>query len=88
MIVFRLSSAYKALVIIFSILLAFVGLLLIYASIWRQKDIKISIVYLQQASKCFWEFPALAGLSFIFLLCLIGLVALIGFQVLAYWSYS
>lgn len=50
---FRLGSAYKALVVIFSILLAFVGVLLIYASIWRQRDIKISIVYLQQASKCF-----------------------------------
>jgi hypothetical protein len=65
-----------------------VGVLLLYASIWRQKDIKISIIYLQQASKCFWEFPSLAGLSFLFVLLLIGLTALVGFQTLAYWSNS
>jgi hypothetical protein len=76
------------LVIIFALLLAFVGVLLLYASIWRQKDIKISILYLQQASKCFLEFPALAGLSFLFVLLLIGLTALVGFQTLAYWSHS
>ena len=74
--------------VIFALLLAFVGFLLLYASIWRQKDIKITILYLLQASKCFWEFPALAGLSFLFIILLIGLTALIGFQTLAYWSHS
>lgn len=74
--------------VIFGLIVAFIGALLLYASIWRQKDIKISIIYLQQASKCFWEFPALGGLSLVFVLLLIGLTALIGFQTLAYWSHS
>ena len=83
-----MASAYRALVVVFALLFAFVGVLLLYASIWRQKDIKISILYLLQASKCLWEFPALAGLSFLFVILLLGLIALIGFQVLAYWSHS
>lgn len=45
-------------------------------------------MYLQQASNCFWEFPAIAGLSFLFVILLLGLTALIGFQILAYWSHS
>lgn len=74
--------------VILALLFAFIGVLLLYASIWQQKDIKISILYLLQASKCLWEFPALTGLSFLFIFFLIGLTALIGFQTLAYWSHS
>jgi hypothetical protein len=79
---------YKSFVILFSIILFFVGVLLLYSAIWRQKDIRISIGYLQQASGCFWEFPALAGVSFIFVVFLIGLTVLCGFQTLAFWSHS
>ena len=41
-----------------------------------------------QASKCLWEFPALIGLSFLFIILLIDLTALIGFQTLTYRSHS
>ena len=74
--------------ILFSLILGFVGVLLLYASIWRQKDIKLSIDFLQEASQCFWEFPLLSLLSFVFVLLLLGLTVLCGFQVLAYWSSS
>jgi Plasma-membrane choline transporter len=62
--------------------------LLLYSSIWRQKDIKLTIDFLQEGSQCFWEFPSLGLISFVFVVLLLGLTALCGFQVLAYWSSS
>lgn len=63
-----------------------VGALLIYSSIFRQKDIRISIVYLQQATNCYRDFWTLVAASFVFVVLLVGLVALIGFQTLGVWS--
>lgn len=46
----RLLSTYRTAVTLIAIVFIFVGLLLLYASIWRQRDIRISIEYLEQAS--------------------------------------
>jgi hypothetical protein len=83
-----LLSGYKIAVTLFSIILGFVGVLLLYSSIWRQKDIKLTIDFLTEGSQCFWEFPSLGLISFVFVVLLLGLTALCGFQVLAYWSSS
>lgn len=84
----RLLSTYRSAVTLLAIIFIFIGLLLLYASIWRQRDIRISIEYLEKASVCFWEFPELAGVSLVFIIMLIGLAALCGFQELAFWSNS
>lgn len=44
---YRILSVYKSVVIIFGIVVIIAGLILIYASIWRQKDIRITINYLK-----------------------------------------
>ena len=69
-------------------MLLFIGLFLLWGIIWKRKEVKTSIFYLREASKLFWEMPQLILLSLVFLIFLIVLTALCGFQVLACWSKS
>ena len=69
-------------------MMLFIGLLLLYAVFFKNKDINVSIVFLGKASTCFWKQPSLILLSFLFVLMLSGLIVLCGFQTLAYWSHS
>ena len=72
----------------FAVVVLFIGVLLLYAAIFRQKDINISILFLKKAGECFWDQPSLILLSFLFIILLFGLIVLCGFQTLAYWSHS
>jgi len=83
---FRLLTVYRSIVIVFAIALFIVAFLLLWGSIWKHKDINISITFLKQAISCFWEAPSLALLSFVFIFMLVGLAVLCGFQTLACWS--
>ena len=88
MILFRALSIYKTVVFVFAFMIGLIGVLLIWAFFFKQKDINLSILHLRSAGKCFWEFPSLAAFSFLFIVLFVGLIALCGFQTLAYWSNS
>jgi hypothetical protein len=56
--------------------------------LWNAKDIKICINYLAQAGNFFGRALVLVAFIFVFYLLLIGLLALMIFQVLAFWSHG
>lgn len=69
-------------------MLLFMGIFLLWGALFRQTDINLSVDYIKEASSCLSEAPGLVLVSFVFVVLLVGLIALCTFQVMAYWSAS
>jgi hypothetical protein len=84
----RLLQMYNTLRIVFAVFIILIGLMCLISLLWNAKDIKICLNYLAYAGKFFQKALVLIGFIFVFYVLLTGLLALMVFQVLAFWSHG
>src|SRR5947208_7575921 len=64
------------------------GLFILSSLVRESKDIQLCIIFLNKAYSCLSDFKGLVLLIPLFLILMLGLIILFGFQLLAYWSNS
>lgn len=86
--IFSIELPLNILKIVFSSFLIMIGLFIISSLFTNRKDIDLCIVFINHAYEYLAVFKTLGLLIPLFLVLMLGLVALFGFQLLAFWSYS
>lgn len=85
---YRFTSYFQIWIIILCIVLILFGIFLLVAAIRRRNDLKLCAEYVDNAMKTLTDEPVLLLLIPVFLVLMVGLIALCGFQIFAYWSNS
>lgn len=84
----RLLHVYLTLKIIFCVILIIIGILCLLSIILNARDLLLCTNYLRYAGNFFAKSIFLTILVFVFYVLTIGLIALMIFQTLAYWSHG
>ena len=85
---FRLLQIYNTLKFVFSIFIILIGLMCLLSLVFNSKDLKICISYLKYAGNFFGKALILVVFIFVFYVLMAGLLGLMLFQILAYWSHG
>lgn len=85
---FRLLQIYHTMKIVFSIFIILIGILCLLSLAFNSKDIRICISYLKYAGNFFGKALILVVFIFVFYVLMAGLLGLMLFQILGYWSHG
>lgn len=79
---------YQALKIGFAGFIILIGVLCLLSLVFNSNDFKLCVSYLKYAGAFFGKSVYLVAFVFVFYLLMAGLIALVIFQVLAFWSHG